>query len=155
MKSIVLISCVSKKGEKKTKAKDLYKSTLFKLSLAYAQSLNPDKIFILSALHHLLDLETVIEPYDVTLSNVPKNKRKPGLKVLNPDEKKEWGDKVIEQLDGEVDLDHDKFIILAGNEYIKPLGGRLRNLDLPLDGLSIGERLGFLKNHTTNGYKLG
>jgi len=155
MKTIVLISCVSRKCETKAKAKELYKSALFRLSLEYAQSLNPDKIFILSALHHLLDLETVIEPYDVTLSNVPKNKRKPGLKVLNPDEKKEWGKTVTMQLSNQFDLEHDKFIILAGNEYVIPLDGRLRNSDLPLDGLSIGERLAFLKNHTHHGYNLG
>src|SRR5665647_769093 len=98
MKTVVLIACVSKKLDKKAKAKNLYISSLFKNSLAYAYSLNPDKIFILSALHHLLDLERVIEPYNVTLSNVPKKKRKVGLKVLNSQEKKEWGEKVIEML---------------------------------------------------------
>ena len=77
---IILIACVSKKGDKKAKAKDLYRSPLFRSSLSYAYRQNPDKIFILSALHHLLDLEKEIEPYNVTLSNVPKNKRKPGLK---------------------------------------------------------------------------
>ena len=56
MKIIVLISCVSKKGNKKTK--DLYESSLFKKSLAYGQKLNPDKIYILLAFHHLLDLDT-------------------------------------------------------------------------------------------------
>jgi len=79
---------VSKKGKRKAKAKDLYESALFKYSLAYAYTFRPDKILILSALHHVLDLETEIEPYDVTLSNVPMNKRKPGLKVLNSVEKK-------------------------------------------------------------------
>ena len=98
MKTIVLISCVSKKRGVKTKSKDLYQSALFKYSLTYAYSLRPDKIFILSALHHVLDLETEIEPYDVTLSNVPKHKRKTGLKVLNTEEKKEWGKRVIEEL---------------------------------------------------------
>ena len=76
MSKIVLIACVSQKLNKKAKAKDLYTSQLFKYSLAYAHSLNPDKIFILSALHHLLDLEMEIEPYNVTLSNIPKSKRK-------------------------------------------------------------------------------
>lgn len=149
MKTIVLISCVSKKGKRKAKAKDLYESALFKYSLAYAYTFRPDKILILSALHHALDLETVIEPYDVTLSNVPKNKRKSELKVLTSGEKKEWGDKVIEQLGDEFDLEHDKFIILAGNEYIKPLSGRLRNSEMPLNGLSIGRRVEFLKKHVT------
>ncbi len=155
MKTIVLISCVSKKSKSKAKAKDIYKSALFKYSLSYAHMLQPDKILILSALHHVLNLETVIEPYDVTLSNLPKNKRKPGLKVLTAVEKKEWGDIVIVQLSNQFDLEHDKFIILAGNEYIKPIIERLKNSEMPLDGLSIGERLAFLKKHTTHGNKMG
>ena len=60
MKRIVLISCVSRKGTTKAKARDLYKGTLFTNSLAYGQSLKPDRIFILSALHHLLDIDKEI-----------------------------------------------------------------------------------------------
>ena len=60
-KKIILIACVSKKGDKKTKAKDLYISQLFKSSLTFANKQNPDKIFILSALHHLLDIDKEIE----------------------------------------------------------------------------------------------
>ena len=150
MKTVVLISCVSKKRSSKAKAKDIYKSALFKYSLAYAYTCHPERIFILSALHHVLDLETEIEPYEVTLSNVPKNRRKPGLKVLNPDEKREWGNTVISQLSNQFDLEHDKFIILAGQEYVKPISKNIKHKCLPLDGLSIGERLAFLKRHTCN-----
>jgi hypothetical protein len=144
MKRVVLISCVSKKGNKKMKAKDLYLSTLFKSSLAYAYKLRPDKIFILSALYLLLELEREIEPYDVTLSNVPKNKRKAGLKVLNSFEKKEWGEKVLEMLSNQTDLNKDKFIILAGQEYVKPIIGHITHYELPLKGLRQGERVKFL-----------
>jgi hypothetical protein len=147
-KLIVLISCVSKKGVSKTKAKNLYISTLFKYSLAYANSLRPYKIYILSALHHLLDLETEIEPYNVTLCNVPKNKRKVGLKVLNPKEKKEWGEKVIEQLSKQADLKNDHFIILAGQEYIQPIAEYLTHVELPLKGLGQGKRVKFLKDNS-------
>jgi len=59
MQRVVLISCVSRKGLTKSKAEDLYKGPLFTKSLAYAKSLNPDKIFILSALHSLLDLACI------------------------------------------------------------------------------------------------
>jgi cytoplasmic iron level regulating protein YaaA (DUF328/UPF0246 family) len=150
MNRIVLISCASKKVKHKAKAKDLYTSALFIHNLAYAQSLNPDKFFILSALHHLLDPETEIEPYDVTLSNVPKNKRKPGLKVLNAGEKKKWGEKVIEQLSRQTNLENDKFIILAGQEYIKPIIKDITHIEQPLAGFRQGERLKFLKKHVSN-----
>lgn len=145
MKQIVLIACVSKKGDQKTKAEKLYQSTLFKSSLSFAKALNPDKIFILSALHHLLELDKEIEPYNVTLSNVPKDKRNPGLKILNSNEKKEWGEKVIEQLSLKSDLQNDRFIILAGQEYIKPIANYITHLDNPLTGLRQGERVKFLK----------
>jgi hypothetical protein len=147
MQKIILIACVSKKELFKTKAKDLYKSQLFKSSLAYANSLNPDKIFILSALHHLLELDAEIDPYNVTLSNIPKSKRKQGLKVLNLKEKTEWGKKVTEMLSAQTDLQNDQFIILAGQEYLKPLKPYLRNIDDRLNGLGIGKRISFLKNH--------
>jgi hypothetical protein len=147
MKQIILIACVSQKGDQKTKAKDLYKSTLFKSSLAYAYKLNPDKIFILSALHHLIDLDKEIEPYNVTLSNVPKDKRKAGLKILNSSEKNEWGKKVIEQLAEQADLKNDIFIILAGQEYIKPIIDNIAHIKNPLNGLRQGERVKFLKDN--------
>ena len=150
MKKIVLIYCVSKKRSIKAKAKDLYQGALFKYSLAYAYSLRPDKIFILSALHHVLDLETEIEPYDVTLSNVPKHKRKTGLKVLNTEEKKEWGKRVIEELSEQTDLGNDNFVILAGQEYFKPIINNITHFELPLNGLRQGERVKFLKNHISN-----
>jgi hypothetical protein len=152
MKIIVLIACVSKKGDKKAKAKDLYISPLFNNSLAYAYSLNPDKIFILSALHHLLDLEKEIEPYNVTLSNVPKKKRKVGLKVLNSQEKKEWGEKVIEMLANQTDLKQDRFIILAGQEYIKPIRHRLTYYENPLEGVSLFDRIRVLKEMLNSKY---
>ena len=148
MKQIILIACVSKKGDEKAKAKNLYKSSLFKSSLAYAYKLNPDKIFILSALHCLLDLDQEIEPYNVTLSNVPKDKRKAGLKILDPAEKKEWGKKVIEQLSKQTDLRNDNFIVLAGQEYIKPIIDSISHLTNPLKGLRQGERVKYLNDNS-------
>ena len=144
-KRIILIACVSQKGNKKAKAEELYESQLFVNSLAYAKQLQPDKIFILSALHHLLELETEIEPYDVTISSVPKKKRKTGLKVLNAAEKRAWGKKVIEQLSTKTDLENDIFIFLAGQAYTKPLKSSIKNIATPLGNLPQGRRVSFLK----------
>ncbi len=93
---IILISCASQQGSVKAKAKYLYISPLFKLSWEYVTKQNPDKIFILSGLHYLLDIDKEIEPYDVTLSNISKAKRKPGQIILSSKEKLEWGKKIIE-----------------------------------------------------------
>ena len=68
MKTIVLISCSAQKAKEKSKAEDLYISPLFKKSLVYAKTLTTtDNIYILSAKHHLLPLDKVIAPYDVSL----------------------------------------------------------------------------------------
>jgi hypothetical protein len=148
MKRIVLISCVSRKGKTKARAKDLYKGPLFTNSLAYGQSLKPDYIFILSAYYQLLDLDSIIEPYDVTLSYISPNKKekKPNLKVLTKEEAKHWGEKVLEQLSKVADLKKDTFIILAGQSYIEPIKNGLTNIKQPLKGLKQGERVKFLIN---------
>ena len=98
MKTIVLISCVSKKGTKKVEAEKLYESALFVKSLAYAKSLKHDSIYILSAKHHLLALDAEIEPYNLTLN------------TMNKQEKMDWGKEVIKQLKQVADVEKDKFV---------------------------------------------
>jgi hypothetical protein len=151
MKKIVLISCVSRKGKTKVKAKDLYKGALFSNSLAYAQALDPDKIFILSALHHLLDLDKEIDPYDVTLSYVSPadRKKKPNLKILTNAEANHWATKVIKQLKTVADIKNDRFIVLAGKSYIEPIQNSLTHIEEPLNGLTQGRRLVKLKQLIT------
>ena len=146
-RTIMLISCGSQKGDKKTHAKDLYRSWLFKSSLSYAYRNKPDKIFILSALHCLLDLDKIISPYDVTLSNVPKQKRHAGLKILTRTEKVAWGMKVIQQLSKQTNIEKDTFIVLAGYEYIKPIKDSITILINPLKGKKLGERVKFLNDN--------
>jgi cytoplasmic iron level regulating protein YaaA (DUF328/UPF0246 family) len=133
MAKIVLVSCVKKKLPYKAKARDLYISTLFKYSLEYAKSLNPDKIFILSAKYGLVDPEVEIEPYDKCLIN------------MSSKETKEWADRVIDQIKKEADLKEDEFIFLAGEKYRKYLLPHISNYQIPLKGLGIGKQLHYLK----------
>ncbi|MCS4301928.1 DUF6884 domain-containing protein [Chryseobacterium sp. BIGb0232] len=146
-KKIILISCASQQGSVKTKAKHLYTSPLFRLSWRYANKRGPDKIFILSGLHYLLDIDKEIAPYDVTLSNVSKAKRRIGQTILTSKEKLNWGKEIIGQLSKETDLQNDEFIVLAGQEYIKPIIKDILRCENPLEGLRIGERLKFLKEN--------
>ena len=101
---IVLISCVKGKNESRSLAKDLYKGPLFKNSLCVAKSLQTDesKIFILSAKHHLLGLNTMIDPYEMT------------LKTFSNKEKSDWGKKVIQELKKVSNINIDESIILVG-----------------------------------------
>ena len=59
---IVFLSCVSKKRNYPCEAQDLYTSDLFKKSLQYAKTLNPSKIYILSAKYGVLELTDRIRP---------------------------------------------------------------------------------------------
>jgi hypothetical protein len=125
------------KVTKKAKTKDLYISLLFKYNLAYAKSLNPDKIFILSALQGLVDLEDELEPYELTLN------------TMKSGEIKAWSDKVIGQMKKVIGLDNDEIIFLAGSKYRKYLLPNIKNARMPLQGMSIGKQLQFLKNKTS------
>ena len=141
MKTIVLISCVSQKENTAVVAEGMYKSPLFRKSLAYAKKLvTDDAIYILSAKHHLLPLDKVIDPYNETLNRMRKEDRTA------------WGAKVIEQLREVANLQEDKFIILAGEKYIEPIKDCLTNIELPLKGMRIGQRLQYLtfKNENLN-----
>ena len=133
MKRIILVACASKKRATRTRAAELYISTLFKYSLQYARKLNPDAIFILSAKHGLLTLDEEIEPYDVTLNKMRANERKA------------WANRVVEQLEGHADLQHDHFILLAGERYRQYLLPHLTSYEVPLEGLRIGGQLQYLK----------
>ena len=129
MRKIILISCVSKKLPHKSKARDLYISALFKKNLQFAQKLNPDQTFVLSAKYGLVRLDDEIEPYDLTLN------------TMSTAEIRLWANGVLRQLAEVSDLQQDHFIFLAGDKYRKYLLPRLKNVEIPLQGLRIGEQL--------------
>jgi cytoplasmic iron level regulating protein YaaA (DUF328/UPF0246 family) len=132
VRKVVLISCVSQKLDRKSKAKDLYISSLFKKNMAYAKTLKPDAIYILSAKYGLLNVDDEIEPYDVTLNT---------MKVA---ERKLWAENVLSQLEKVESTEDTKFIFLAGNNYRKYLMLQLHHTEVPMEGLPIGKQLQFL-----------
>ncbi len=129
MKKVVLISCAKTKLQHQAKAKDLYISSLFKKNLAYARTFKPDAIYILSAKHGLLDLETVIDPYDQTLN------------TMSAAENRSWAARVLQQLSDVADLKQDHFIILAGMNYRKNLLPHLDSYEIPMEGLNMFEQM--------------
>ena len=106
-------------------------STQFNHRLRYAELLNVDKIYILSALYGVIELDEEIEPYDVSLSS-SKTTRKQGTKVLNYRERKVWAAKVIDQLKKLHNLETDEFIIFAGVKYAQYIKPHLKNSSTPL-----------------------
>ena len=104
-KTIVLLSCVSRKKIGRRPACDLYTGPLFQSSWEYAKSLKPDFIHIMSAKYGLIDYNTTIEKYDVTLND------------MSNDEIQVWSDELFLDLKETYNLDETKFIILAGKNY--------------------------------------
>jgi len=130
---VVLISCVGKKRNSPSQARDLYISPLFKGAYQYARNLKADRIFILSAKYGLVEETEIIEPYDETLNN----KRIAELRA--------WATKVLESLSKKTDLQSDEFVFLAGEKYRRFLVENIKNVSIPLEGKRIGEQLAFYR----------
>ena len=132
-KDIYLISCSSEKLDRKAKACELYDSSLFKKSLEYAQKkVSDDQIYILSAKYHIIPLNKVIEPYDVTLNDMPYTERQ------------DWADKVYSQMEKLFNVHSDKFHFMAGTSYTEYLLDRFKYKRDILEGKKIGERMAWL-----------
>jgi len=124
---IALISCTSNKKTYKCQAKELYsESPRFRLAYDFAK-LVADKIFILSAKYSLVHENMIIEPYNET------------LKEKSAQERREWGDMVLNELNKVCDVEHDEFIVLAGEAYHENLLPHLSKFWLPLKGKALGE----------------
>jgi hypothetical protein len=134
MAKIVLLSCVSKKLDKKAKAEEMYVSPLFKYSLGFAKMQKPDKIFILSAKYGLLSLDEEVEPYNETLI------------TMNKTQRKEWAEKVLKKLRKETNMQEDLFVFLAGERYREFILPHIKKFEIPMKGLGIGRQLKFLKD---------
>jgi len=120
MRKIVLVTCVAPKKNITSPAKDLYQGKLFEQLMEFANTQNPAKIFILSGKHHLLDLETEIEPYDVNLNKV------------SEEELKNWSAKVLEQLKEKgCNLKEDYYYLLTNDVYRKYLVQEIKHFEVP------------------------
>lgn len=71
----VFLQCCKSKNNITAPAKYVYCSNLFKQSLRYAKSLNPDSIHILSAKYGIINPDTVISPYNVTINDMTERER--------------------------------------------------------------------------------
>ncbi|MFZ6774553.1 DUF6884 domain-containing protein [Undibacterium sp. SXout7W] len=135
MAPIYLVSCVSKKREHKSAAKDLYISDWFIKARKVVEATGC-KWFILSAAHGLLKPEQIIEPYNHTLSRM----------VIS--ERREWGERTSLQLLNTVSQ-MEQVIFFAGQRYREFLLPQLAQHNIktvvPMAGLSIGRQLRWLK----------
>jgi len=138
MAKIVLLSCTKSKLSKPSPAQELYSaSPMFQKTLEYGKALKPDKMYILSAKHHLVPLQKELAPYDKTLKEMPK------------DEKEKWGEETVKQMKSAgINLEKDQFVFLTGAEYMKPFSKYIPedNIEKPMEGKRFGERLKWLNS---------
>lgn len=129
---IIFLSCTSKKKNYKCPAKELYSaSQWFKKGYKYAKSLNPRKIYILSAKYGLLDEDEIIEPYEKSL-----------IKEKDA-EIRRWSIMVIKQIKSRGINKDEEVIFLCGKNYRKYLSRYFRNSSAPLSHMGIGKQLAF------------
>ena len=131
---IIFIGCGKKKNNSKCKAKDMYQGNFFHTCLQYARTLGGN-IYILSAKYGILNLETDIEPYDLTLNN------------MNKKQKEEWYKKVVQQLqDRNLDTTQQA-VFLCGKNYYEGLLHLFQNNQRPLENLGgMGYQIQWMKN---------
>ncbi|MGN6107084.1 MAG: DUF6884 domain-containing protein [Kofleriaceae bacterium] len=142
---IGLVSCSSSKLNRAAKARDLYTSPLFRASLAYAER-HCSRVYVVSALHGLVELYQQLQPYNFQLGERRKTDRKQWASVIAA--------RLIHRHGREV-----PYVILAGALYANPISQELRTHDgyhddgwrgardirAPLRGMRIGERLSWLR----------
>lgn len=126
---VVLIACCAKKKDGRCKAEELYQGALFKKSLAYARKINADKIYILSAKNHLVDLDEECDPYNLTLNDMPAKERKI------------WAEEVLKQMKEKGINFSEETMFLCGQRYRENLIKNFPNVQTPLEHLKIGEQL--------------
>lgn len=138
LRTIHLVSCVSRKREHPVEARDLYRSDWFVKARAYVEQAGT-KWFILSAEHGLVSPESVISPYERTLNTMDITARQV------------WASNVLKQLTPNLRA-VDRVVILAGARYREFLVDAIRKkvlvVEIPLEGMRIGEQLRWFNRNT-------
>jgi hypothetical protein len=126
-----LVSCVSEKLDRDVRAEELYVSPWFRKARAYVNAINaPWRI--LSAKHGLLRPDAIVGPYEATLNTM----------AIAP--RRAWAERVLRDLEPLVAAG-DTVVVIAGaryREFLVPTLARWSvRVDIPLEGLRIGEQL--------------
>ena len=131
---IYLLSCVGQKRSAPAHARDLYTSPWFCKARTYADRTGRPW-FVLSAKYGLVDPDEIIAPYDLTLNT-----------MLVADRRR-WASRVLTQLEPHLN-GIGSVMILAGRRYREFLEPSLQSrglfVSVPMEGLRIGEQLGWL-----------
>lgn len=130
-KPVHLVACVSQKGDRPMRARDLYRSDWFNKARAYV-TMQGGRWFILSALHGVVRPTDRITPYDLTLG------------AMSAAERRAWGERVGEQLAAAIGP-RTPVVILAGRLYRAPIAAWAGDrATVPMQGLGIGQQKAWL-----------
>ena len=135
IKTIYLVSCVSRKQDGCHQAKELYTSDWFVKARAFVEKTN-ESWYILSAEYGLLSPSKEIANYNKTLNLMPVNERR------------RWASQVLNDLKSII-KPGDKVIFFAGQRYREFLIDSLIAMgvivEIPMLGLQIGKQLQWMK----------
>ena len=124
---VALIACCGKKADAPAPARELYRSPLFRKSVAWAERRGLP-CAVLSARHGLVMPGDVLPPYDLTLARLPAGERAAWAARVNADLRRR--------------LAGCEFVVLAGRLYRAALAGLPHTA--PMAGLGIGRQLRWL-----------
>lgn len=126
---LVVVPCGGRKLDRPAPAGELYVGSYHRACRAAADALQPRRVLILSALHGLLELHQVVEPYDLRMGQ-------PGS--VTPA-------RIRDQAAALGLLDAAPVVALAGRSYALPLLAAWPALMWPLAGSTgMGDQLGRL-----------
>lgn len=129
--TVVIIPCGSSKLPDPARAAELYIGAYFTANLTWARSIVPDhRIFILSALHGLVELHQVLNPYNLKMGQ-------PGSVEAS---------KVRDQANA-LCLHMAKVYALGGGEYLSKLKAAGLMFCAPAAGLPMGKQMQILKRN--------
>ncbi len=129
---VALIGCSARKLHVPEVARKLYQGALFQKSVAWAES-HDMPWGVLSAKYDLVLPDTVIEPYDLTLRDLPRDIREA------------WGKTTGEAIEGA--WPDATFVFLAGEYYKLAVAKFEERVEFPLLGMGIGQRMAWLKRN--------
>ena len=142
MSKIALISCANEKKSGFNFVKDINKeSQLFKLSIDYGKEI-ADEVFILTLKYGLVKEADLTSNYNESV-------------VLKSEvENRLWSLGVLEQLSNFTDIHRDEYIILANNNYYRNYMKFLNKVDLPLENMTVEEKINYLKKELNKDEKI-
>lgn len=136
---IGLVACSKQKLDRRAPARELYSSRLFRMSLEYAER-RCQTVYVASALHGLIALDRVLDPYDFSMDQRTKDER-----IL-------WGAYLVRNV-AERHGEAFDVLVMAGTLYAWPIIRALHTrigwrgeISEPMAGMQIGERLSFLSH---------